>query len=614
LGEEASVRVRFWGTRGSIPKAGPGTVRYGGNTSCVEVRTAAGTLIVLDCGTGAHGLGQALMAQGTPTRGHLLITHTHWDHIQGMPFFMPLFVAGHEWDVYAPRGLGQSLQQTLAGQMQYTYFPVSLEQLGATIRYHDLVEGGFHIGDVAITAQYLDHTALTLGYRLEADGVSVVYATDHEPHARLAWGRGAVMGEERRHVQFLAHADLLIHDAQYVASEYEFKVGWGHSPIEYVVQSARLANARMLALYHHDPLRDDDALDRVLAATRASLATNGAPLVVVAAAEGQIIELTPAEPSSPAGAPGGDVGVVTAEPAALCEQSVLVAVRDPAIAATLAEAVRADGISLLTAADGEEALGRALAERPSLLLVDRHLPGRDALAIARALRRDGGAYGSDVPVVVVAAEEAQADRSAGAEAGVTDWLVAPFSNGYARTRVRAWRLRVACHWQPAAVPANEAQRLATLRRLGVLDTEAEERFDRITRLAAALFDVSIALVTLVDARRQWFKSAQGTAMRSTEREAALCAHAILAEDVLVVPDALLDPRFADNPLVAGEPRIRFYAGCPLTMPDGSRVGTLCLIDHRPRDLDEPGRARLRDLAAFVERELREGARAPVATR
>src|SRR3990172_2066012 len=124
------LRVVFWGTRGSIAKPGPATVRYGGNTSCVEVRSPRGTLVILDCGTGAHGLGQALLASGErPLRGHILLSHTHWDHIQGIPFFAPLFVPGSEWDIYAPRGLGQHVKDTLAGQMQYTYFPVSLDRL-----------------------------------------------------------------------------------------------------------------------------------------------------------------------------------------------------------------------------------------------------------------------------------------------------------------------------------------------------------------------------------------------------------------------------------------------------------------------------------------------------
>jgi len=139
------------------------------------VRSASGTQVLLDCGTGARALGETLMASGPrPLRGHILIGHTHWDHIQGLPFFGPLFVQGNEWDIYAPRGFEQSLQETLAGQMQYTYFPITLDQFRATIRYHEVMEGVFDIGDIRVTAQYLNHPALTLGYRLEADGVAVV--------------------------------------------------------------------------------------------------------------------------------------------------------------------------------------------------------------------------------------------------------------------------------------------------------------------------------------------------------------------------------------------------------------------------------------------------------
>ena len=132
--------IRFWGTRGSIAKPGPSTVRYGGNTSCVELRSSRGTLVVLDCGTGAHGLGQALVASGpSPLHGHILIGHTHWDHIQGFPFFAPVFIPGNEWHIYGPRGVGSSLREALAGQMQSSYFPVKLNELGATLHYHDLV-------------------------------------------------------------------------------------------------------------------------------------------------------------------------------------------------------------------------------------------------------------------------------------------------------------------------------------------------------------------------------------------------------------------------------------------------------------------------------------------
>ena len=175
------MEVTFWGTRGSIAKAGPTTVRYGGNTSCVSVRTDAGALLVIDCGTGIHELGQVLARDDGPVDGHLLIGHTHWDHIQGLPFFAPLFDERNTWHVYGPRGLDTSIDHTLAGQMQYTYFPVQLLDFAADIQYHDLVEGQFQIDDVTVTTRYLHHPALTLGFRIEADGATLVYSSDHEP-------------------------------------------------------------------------------------------------------------------------------------------------------------------------------------------------------------------------------------------------------------------------------------------------------------------------------------------------------------------------------------------------------------------------------------------------
>jgi phosphoribosyl 1,2-cyclic phosphodiesterase/DNA-binding response OmpR family regulator len=591
------MRVRFWGTRGSIPKPGPGTVRYGGNTSCVEVRSDVGTLIVLDCGTGAHALGHALAAARTaPLRGHLLITHTHWDHIQGLPFFAPLFVAGDQWDVYAPRGLHESLRETLAGQMQYPYFPVSLDQLAATVRYHDLVEGELAIGEVRVLARYLNHTALTLGYRLEADGVAVVYATDHEPHSRgLAEGRpGPIGGEDRRHADFLAGADLVIHDAQYTALEYPTKVGWGHSTVESVVAVARAAGARRVALYHHDPHRDDADIDRLLAAARHAA---GDAVDVVAAAEGDAIEVTPAAGARPQPAPAAaDAGCRV--PPGLLAQSVLVAVAETAIRERLADAVRADQLTLVMVKDPDEVLTVLRAAPPSLLLLGRRLGGRDGLELCRAVR----GHAPELPVVMVAAGEADVDRGAGAVVGVTDWLVAPFSVLYARTRVRAWALRQACRWIGAPLPPDEPARLRALRALNLLDTAPEERFDRLTRLTRRVFDVPMASVTLVDEERQWFKSRAGLVVAETPREAAFCAYTIHGDGAFVVPDAHRDPRFADNPIVAGEPRIRFYAGYPVRI-GSHRVGTLCLGDHRPRDLTDEERRMLEDLAALVEREL-----------
>jgi GAF domain-containing protein len=193
----------------------------------------------------------------------------------------------------------------------------------------------------------------------------------------------------------------------------------------------------------------------------------------------------------------------------------------------------------------------------------------------------------------------------GREAGATDWLVAPFSALYARTRIRAWALRQACRWIGAASPPDEAARLRALRELGILDSAPEERFDRITRLAQRVFDVPIALVSLVDTERHWFKSRQGLDIEETHRDLSFCAHAIHDDSIFIVSDALLDPRFADNPAVTGDLRVRFYAGRPLRA-NGRRVGTLCVVDQRPRHLRDDDVRALDDLAALVERELVNG--------
>jgi len=595
------MRIRFWGTRGSIPKPGPGTVRYGGNTSCVEVRTASGVLILLDCGTGAHAFGQALLAEpGGPRRGHVFISHTHWDHIQGLPFMAPLFVSGFEWDIYGPRGLGPSIRETLAGQMQYTYFPITIEQFAAKVRYHDLVEGSLEIDDVRISAHYMNHPALTFGYRIEADGACVVYATDHEPHSpALARGeRPAHTPDECQYAAFIEAADLLIHDAQFDLDEYEKHRGWGHSPAEFAVDLAVAGRVRRLALFHHDPLRDDAGVDRIVEQARKRAI--GAAVEVFGAAEGMVIELQAAAPARAA-----PRAMTAMEPMALpspMDRVVLLAV-DPEPARVLTATIRADGGRLLSATDADALLHLASEERPSLVLLQREFDGRDSIELCRAIR---GMDGSDIAtpvVVIVASRQEEMDEVAGVRAGVTDWLLWPFKETYARTRMHYWVLRQACRWLPAALPEDEDQRLRALHGMQVLDTPAEERFDRYTRIAAELFDVPVALVSLVDRERQWFKSRHGLDVTETPRETAFCAHAILARTTLQVPDALRDPRFADNPLVTGPPRVRFYAGAPLTAADGSLVGTLCLIDQRARQLDEQQLGLLRDLANLVEAEL-----------
>ncbi len=594
------MKVRFWGTRGSIAKPGPSTVRFGGNTSCVEVRSASGTMIVLDCGTGAHGLGQALVKSADqPLHGHILITHTHWDHIQGIPFFDPLFVPGNEWDIYAPRGLGSSLRDSLAGQMQYTYFPITLEELGAAIRYHDLVEGTFEIGDIKVRTRYMNHPALTLGYRLEADGVSVVYACDHEPHSRqYAQGTGKMSEQDRRHIEFMRRADLVIHDAQYTTVEYTKKFGWGHTTVDCAVEMCRAAKVSRLALTHHDPLRHDDDVDTICQDVRTGLPLAERTMEVFAAAEGMVIELKTSATAKKEANTQRFSAVAAIEPA-LQDHQILIGVADETLAEKIQQAAHADGLQILRAETSQAVLKTVRSKRLSLVIVDDGGVAGGALETCRAIRDIDVEHARDLPVVIVA----NAVSDAGTDAGVTDWLIQPFTSEYLRTRLRAWVMRSMCRWERAPIPQNEARRIKALNELQILDTNPEERFERIARIAARAFDVPIALVTLVDQDRQWFKSHYGLNVNETPRDRAFCAHTITDTEVMVVRDTLFDPRFADNPLVTGEPRIRFYAGYPLKLPDGTSPGTLCLIDTRPRDLDEAKRALLRDLGRLVELEL-----------
>jgi phosphoribosyl 1,2-cyclic phosphodiesterase len=592
---ENLMQVQFWGTRGSIPKPGPTTIRYGGNTLCVEVRTARGTLVVVDCGTGLHGLGLKLLSTGGEgLAGHILISHTHWDHIQGVPFFAPFFVPGNKWDIYGPKGLNQSLRETLAGQMQHTYFPISTDQFGATIRYHDLVEGTFGIDDIKVTAQYLNHPALTLGYRLEADGATVVYCCDHEPFSRaVADGHGEFSGLDQRHADFIEGADLLIHDAQYTAAEYPSKIGWGHCSSDFVVRLARHAKAKHVALAHHDPLRSDDAMDGIVENLKAELSADRSPLLVSAAAEGKIIDVKPSD-ASPSQSAGEEFSALTLVESALVHRSVLISVADPKVAAALREAAHAEGLRVNFCSSAEAARTLITKDPPSLAMIDRDTARRDNKGICEAIHE---MEEDDLPVVVVAEQEDQAD-------GITDWLITPFTDSYARTKIHAWVLREACRWARAPVPKDEAIRLASVRALGLLDTEPDERFDRITRLATALFNVPMATISLIDEDRQWFKSRQGVGARESPRDTAFCAHVVHNREPMIVTDAFQDERFADNPLVLGEPRIRFYAGYPLKLDDGTCVGTLCLLDTRPRTMEERELERLRDLACMAMDEIR----------
>lgn len=289
------MRLRFWGTRGSIATPGPGTNHFGGNTSCIELTTPAGECVVLDCGTGARLLGNQLLANAAASiNATILLTHTHWDHIQGFPFFAPLFMPGNSFAVYGPEGAHLSLRDVLAGQMEHHYFPVELDQLAARITYRDLNEGVHRIAGLQISAQRMNHPSATLGFRIEAGGESICYLSDHEPYFEEVWRDLAQPGHmdsirhpgDRRHAEFMRGAGVVIHEAQYTPEEYPAKRNWGHSTYAYVVQMAAAAEVRRLFLTHHDPSHDDDFLREVERRARELVHELRSPVEVVCAYEG----------------------------------------------------------------------------------------------------------------------------------------------------------------------------------------------------------------------------------------------------------------------------------------------------------------------------------------
>jgi CheY-like chemotaxis protein/phosphoribosyl 1,2-cyclic phosphodiesterase len=437
------MRVRFWGTRGSIATPGPSTLRYGGNTACVEVRTDDDTLLIFDCGTGARALGLALERAG-PVRAHLFITHTHGDHIQGLPFFVPAFLPGSHLTIYGPAGVDRSFPHAVGGQMDYAYFPVPIGDLPSHVDFEELGEGSFSVGAARVRAQDMNHTGPCLGYRVEVGGVVLVYATDHEPYAYPTWrpdrrGASSEAGDflhpgDARHAEFLRGADLVIHDAQYTEAEYATKAGWGHSPAEYAVDLACAAGVGRLALFHHDPSRDDDAVDALVVAARARAAATGREVDVIAAAEG--LEITLVEH---AGAPAAEPG--PRAPRLPTRARILVAEDDPDLGPILEEVLAEDGYDVLRAADGAEAVRLAEQHTFDLILLDVEMPTLDGLAACRAMRADPRL--ETVPIVMLTARGDDDEMLLGFAEGATDYLTKPFAVAQFRARVRSWLTRSA---------------------------------------------------------------------------------------------------------------------------------------------------------------------------
>ena len=445
-----AMQVRFWGTRGSIAAPGPNTARYGGNTSCVEVRASDGTVIILDCGTGARELGLHLeRTMQQPIRLHLFIGHTHWDHIQGFPFFVPAFLPGSELNIYAPIGFQRGLEDAMAGQMEYSYFPVKMRDLRSRIHFTELDEGFFRVGDVLVETQFLNHTAPTIAYRMTSDGASIAYATDHEPFWNAS-GRISQHPGDERHIAFLKGANLVIHDAQYTDEEYRDKVGWGHSSLEYAVDVALAAGVERLVLFHHDPAHDDAAMERIEAMARAHAGRRGQALEVLAAREGLELQVL-----------GSSAAPDMAEASALKHRQivggrVLVVSANETDVAEIEEVLGDDGLVFLRQSDMSAALSRGRELLPDIAIIDRELLDGDGDTVLDVLRDRLGRR--NFPIVVLADSSIPSDAVYRGEASSTDYLPKPFSPPMLRTRVRAWLARTLMVFDPTERVAPRGER------------------------------------------------------------------------------------------------------------------------------------------------------------
>jgi phosphoribosyl 1,2-cyclic phosphodiesterase len=287
-----SLRLQFWGTRGSIPTPGRETVRYGGNTPCVEVRTSEGWLVILDAGTGIRELGRSLIsrANGAPIAGDIFLTHAHWDHIQGIPFFGPIFQRGNHFTIWGAKALQTSIGRVVRDQMSPVVFPVAFEELDATIDFSEIAEECRQGNGYEVRAYPVRHPGGALGYRFAERGDSnraLVYISDNElgPGAkydtRPAWREGLV--------DFVRGAQVLVHDTMYTSEEYDHFRGWGHSTYAEAVELALDAEVERLVLYHHKPERSDDEVDRRVDECRTLAKRRGGALDILAAAEGMTL-------------------------------------------------------------------------------------------------------------------------------------------------------------------------------------------------------------------------------------------------------------------------------------------------------------------------------------
>jgi CheY-like chemotaxis protein/phosphoribosyl 1,2-cyclic phosphodiesterase len=430
------MKLRFWGARGSIPTPGRSTLRFGGNTACVELRTDDGQLFILDCGTGLRELGNRLLKSNKPIHANILLSHTHWDHTQGFAFFKPLARKETSLTIFSSSGVDRKLSDILSRQMDYLNFPVALEEQRATLEFRDIGEESFTVGDVRIRSQFVNHTVLTLGFRISVGGVRVVYIPDHEPFSPVLYRSGiehpsltdVVHAGDRKHIDFLRDADLVIHDAQYTEAEYERTRNWGHSTWNYAVDVCVAAGVKRLALFHHDPDHDDAFVEQIEADAQERARAQGSPLMVVAAEEGMSINLTEDIADGTTTITGPIASVTRPK-----QPRILVVDDEPGMVHFVKTVLSKDGYDILTAYDGVEALEVARREHPDLVLLDVMMPRMDGYAVLEELRATPGL--SEIPVIMFTAKIGEADIVRSFEGGVTDYISKPAAPAVLRSRV-----------------------------------------------------------------------------------------------------------------------------------------------------------------------------------
>jgi len=290
MSHDDKMTIRFRGVRGSIPSPEPENVRYGGNTSCLEIRFRD-QLLILDAGSGIRSLGDELVesAQGNPIEATLLLSHSHWDHIQGLPFFAPGYSSANRITIFGEFGRSEQLQHALETQMAPAHFPVGLQQMRGLQPVRELSRDATKLGDLLVRTTRLNHPGGCTGFRIESAAGHIAYLPDHEPFRNNGGQIGQVEMAHRELVEFIRGVDVLILDTQYTADEYNHRIGWGHGCLPDSVDLAIEAGARRLLFFHHDPSHDDPKIDEMVEVARAM--TFRSPLTVDAASENEIVSL-----------------------------------------------------------------------------------------------------------------------------------------------------------------------------------------------------------------------------------------------------------------------------------------------------------------------------------